>query len=347
MEALVSVIVPIYNVEKYLDQCIDSIVHQTYSNLEIILVDDGATDSCPQKCDLWKEKDNRISVIHKKNAGLGFARNSGLEMASGEYVMYIDSDDYISGNMIERLTAVAEQTKSDTVFCGLKRVYPDGTEAAIPASYNDQTFERGEIIDKVLLEMVGSLPESQEDANLFMSVWHALYSMEIIRKYAVRFPSERQIMCEDIIYHIDYLRRAQRVTCIADPLYFYRVNPKSLSRVYDSMRFERQKVLSQEIRTRLCEFVPADKVNLREDRRFLGGVRAQMLAIMKSQEKHKRQTFKAICEDAEVKRVLARYPYQRNPMRHRIFNFALKYRMSITLYLIVYCVNKQRSVSAQ
>lgn len=342
MEALVSVIVPIYNVEEYLDQCIDSIVHQTYSNLEIILVDDGATDSCPQKCDLWKEKDNRISVIHKKNAGLGFARNSGLEMASGEYVMYVDSDDYISGNMIERLTDVAERTKSDTVFCGLTRVYVDGSEAAIPAAYNDQTFERGEIVDKVLLEMVGSRPENQEDANLFMSVWHALYSMEIIREYAVRFPSERQIMCEDIIYHIDYLRRAQRVTYIADPLYFYRVNPKSLSQVYDSTRFERQKILSQEIRTRLCEFVSADKVNLREDRRFLGGVRAQMLATMASQEKHKRQLIKAICEDAEVKCVLMRYPYQRNPMRHRIFNFAVKNHMTGLLCMFTYFTNLRR-----
>ena len=338
-----SVIVPIYNVEKYLDQCIDSIVHQTYSNLEIILVDDGATDSCPQKCDLWKEKDNRISVIHKKNAGLGFARNSGLKIASGEYVMYVDSDDYLSSNMIERLIEVADNTKSDTVYCGLTRVYTDGTKVAIPAVYNNQTFERREIVDKVLLEMVGSRPEDQEDANLFMSVWHALYSMEIIRKYAVRFPSERQIMCEDIIYHIDYLRRAKRVTYIADPLYFYRVNPKSLSQVYDSTRFERQKGLSQEIRTRLCEFVPADKVNLREDRRLLGGARAQMLAIVASQEKNKRQLIKTICEDAETKCVLARYPYQRNPMRHRIFNFAMKYKMSITLYLLAYFVTKQRS----
>ena len=170
-----SVIVPIYNVEKYLDQCIDSIVHQTYSNLEIILVDDGATDSCPQKCDLWKEKDNRISVIYKKNAGLGFARNSGLKIASGEYVMYVDSDDYLSSNMIERLIEVADNTKSDTVYCGLTRVYTDGTKVAIPAVYNNQTFERREIVDKVLLEMVGSRPEDQEDANLFMSVWHALY----------------------------------------------------------------------------------------------------------------------------------------------------------------------------
>ncbi len=344
MNPLVTIIVPVYNVEKYLDKCIESIIKQTYSNLEILLVDDGSTDSCYQKCEKWKEKDGRIIVVHKKNAGLGFARNTGLELASGEFVMYIDSDDYISSNMVERLLTVAKETESDTVYCGLTRVYTDGSEIAVPAAYDNQTFEKSEIIDKILLEMVGSRPDDKEDANLFMSVWHALYSMKIIRKYSIRFPSEREIMCEDIMYHIDYLRRAERVTYIADPLYFYRMNPKSLSQVYDSTRFERQKVLSNAIRESLGRFLNVEMYTEREDRRLLGGVRTQILAIVASNEKDKRTLIDNICKDEMVRIILKRYNYKKNPFKHRIFNVALKYRLVFVLYLLSYGINKRRSM---
>ena len=96
MEALISVIVPVYKVEKYLDQCINSIVNQTYRNLEVILVDDGSPDGCPQLCDAWAKKDSRISVIHKENQGIGMARNTGMDHASGAYICFFDSDDFIS-----------------------------------------------------------------------------------------------------------------------------------------------------------------------------------------------------------------------------------------------------------
>jgi glycosyltransferase involved in cell wall biosynthesis len=100
---LISVIVPIYNVEEYMDECVQSILSQTYSNLQIILVDDGSTDSCPQKCDVWAEKDARIQVLHKKNGGLSSARNAGLKVATGEFISFIDSDDFIDEHMYEKL----------------------------------------------------------------------------------------------------------------------------------------------------------------------------------------------------------------------------------------------------
>ena len=100
---LISIIVPIYNVEKYIKKCIDSIINQTYTNLEIILVDDGSPDNCGKICDKYKEKDDRIKVIHKKNGGLSDARNAGIDIATGEYITFIDSDDYVAENYIEVL----------------------------------------------------------------------------------------------------------------------------------------------------------------------------------------------------------------------------------------------------
>ena len=116
---LISVIVPIYKVEKYLNNCIESIVCQTYKNLEIILVDDGSPDKCPQICDEWKKKDNRIKVIHKKNGGLSDARNAGIDIASGEYYAFIDSDDKIMPRMIEMLYNAVLINGSKLSVCNL------------------------------------------------------------------------------------------------------------------------------------------------------------------------------------------------------------------------------------
>lgn len=339
MDKLVSIIVPVYNVEKYLNVCIKSIVNQTYTNLEIILVDDGSKDKSGQLCEKWKSADQRIQVIHKENAGLGFARNSGLDIATGDYVMYIDSDDYISKNMVQKLLDTAEITGSDTVFCGLVRVMEDGRMIPMPAYYENKSFKGNEIIDDVLLEMVGSKPECSNDANLFMSVWHAIYSRKIIEKYSIRFPSERIVMCEDIMYHIDYLRRASCVTYIKDPLYYYRVNPKSLSQVYDESRFKRQKELSIEIKSSLSKFVNAEKIDLHENRRFLGGVRSQILAIAGSKENDKVKKCKAIVKDDYLRTVLKDYPYNKNPLKHRIFNILIKNQCVYGLLILASTIN--------
>lgn len=121
MEKLISVIVPIYKVEQYINQCIESIVNQTYKNLEIILVDDGSPDSCPQICDDWKNKDCRIKVIHKKNEGLSKARNSGLEICTGDFISFVDSDDFLDKEMYEKLLQLFNTNQTDVAACQINR----------------------------------------------------------------------------------------------------------------------------------------------------------------------------------------------------------------------------------
>lgn len=125
MNEKISVIVPIYNVENYLDRCIESIVNQTYSNLEIILIDDGSPDNCPQMCDRWSEKDNRIVVVHKSNGGLSDARNVGLTIATGEYIAFVDSDDWIHAQYVEYLYKAIKEYKVDLAACNIRKVYTD------------------------------------------------------------------------------------------------------------------------------------------------------------------------------------------------------------------------------
>ena len=128
MEDLISVIVPIYNVEKYINRCIDSIIEQTYTNLEIILVDDGSTDNSGSICDEYAKKDNRIKVIHKENGGVSSARNVGLDTAIGQYITFVDSDDYIEKKYCEILLKTLKKQKADCVACGYNRIYKNKEE---------------------------------------------------------------------------------------------------------------------------------------------------------------------------------------------------------------------------
>ena len=120
---LISVIIPIYNVEQYLDRCIDSVKKQTYTNLEIILVDDGSPDNCGKMCDEYAEDDKRIKVIHKENGGLSDARNAGIEIATGEYITFIDSDDYVSLDYVEYMYKLLKDAGAKLSICGVMDVW--------------------------------------------------------------------------------------------------------------------------------------------------------------------------------------------------------------------------------
>ena len=141
MSQKVSIVIPIYNVEKYLDRCIKSVVNQTYSNLEIILVDDGSTDSSGSLCDLWAKNDKRIYVIHKQNAGLGMARNSGLELSTGEYIFFLDSDDYVDVTLVEKCLKKANEYDADVVIYGRTNVDEDGLLDVRKMTNVDDFFE--------------------------------------------------------------------------------------------------------------------------------------------------------------------------------------------------------------
>ena len=129
MGELISVIIPIYNVEAYLDECIASVIAQTYSNLEIILVDDGSPDNCPQMCDEWAAKDSRIRVIHKENGGLSDARNAGIDIATGEYIAFVDSDDWIEPEMYEIMLAALKNENADICACNILSCFPERRNA--------------------------------------------------------------------------------------------------------------------------------------------------------------------------------------------------------------------------
>ncbi len=146
MDDKISVIVPVYNVEKWLEECVESIVNQTYKNLEIILVDDGSIDKSSEICDDWKIRDSRIKVIHKKNGGLSSARNAGLDICTGEYIAFIDGDDYIKDNMFECLINIAEENNVDVVKCKMYLYYDETNTTKINPLKANKYYDKEELL---------------------------------------------------------------------------------------------------------------------------------------------------------------------------------------------------------
>ena len=146
---MISVIIPVYKVEKYLDKCVESVVGQTYSDLEIILVDDGSPDGCSAMCDAWAEKDGRIKVIHKPNGGLSSARNAGLVKASGEYVFFLDSDDTISANCIELLADAVRRDNSDICIANVARIDENGKPIKALLFDSDMLLSKDDVFEDI------------------------------------------------------------------------------------------------------------------------------------------------------------------------------------------------------
>lgn len=216
--SLVSVVVPIYKVEAYLKRCVDSIVAQTYQNLEIILVDDGSPDGCPQMCDDFAKSDSRIKVIHKKNGGLADARNAGLDIASGQYVTFIDSDDFIHTDYIEVLLDSMESKEADIAVAGFCKFT---SENVVVKAINEGAGKNISLKDVILSYC--SL-NSTESAT-FISCCNKLYRRELFD--TMRFPNGK--LNEDAFISYQLLVNATNgIVLIDEPLYFYYIRNDSI-----------------------------------------------------------------------------------------------------------------------
>ena len=202
----ISVIVPVYKVEPYLDRCLQSIVGQTYQSLEILLVDDGSPDNCPAMCDAWAERDSRIKVIHKSNGGLSDARNAGMAAASGEYVSFIDSDDWIEPEMMERLLKAMIKDQSDIAACTVKIVWEDNTPPQLMTVQENCVLEREEAQRALLKETLLKQP-----------VWYKLYKTDLVKK----IPFDVGKYHEDVFWSYQAVGAATRVSVIDYPGYNY------------------------------------------------------------------------------------------------------------------------------
>ena len=212
MKTKLSIIIPVYNVEKYLEICLDAVLRQSFQDFEVILVDDGSTDSSPALCDEAAKRDARIRVIHQKNRGLSAARNAGLDIAEGEWIGFIDSDDYPMPEMYEKLLDAAEENHADVALCNYFRVNEE-----------DQKIEQSETqISKGVLNREKALRKALN--VVFQIACNKVYRRQIFEN--LRYPTGK--FNEDFFLVTEIYSRAQRVACVEDALYAYRVTSGSI-----------------------------------------------------------------------------------------------------------------------
>lgn len=204
----ITVIIPVYNVEKYLVRCLESVIHQTYKNLEIILVDDGSTDTSGMICDRYAVEDARIKVIHQKNGGLSAARNTGIEAATGDYIAFVDSDDFIEITMYEEMEKLAEEHQAELVACRYYCVYKDHE--------TDDSTGRITVYDEPL-SMLKQYLKEEETFLIQHAAWNKLYYKDLLKEE--RFPVGRWY--EDVVFSAKVLSRVQKGVYLDKALYHY------------------------------------------------------------------------------------------------------------------------------
>ena len=335
MKDCISIIVPIYKVENYLRRCINSILNQSYKNIEIILVDDGSPDNSGLICDMYAEKDSRIKVIHKKNEGLGMARNSGLNCASGKYVTFVDGDDYIESTHIEKMYRLIKKTGADTCIAGYTKVFTDKKVKHVNICAGKVYKEN--IKECILPRMCGA--DIHGEDYIEMSVCMVLLSNQIIRQNKLQFVSEREFVSEDLVFDFDYYPLSKGV-CVSDAVdYFYCDNEGSLTTKYRGDRFESQIKLYKLLLDKAKQIKIDNLCKIRLQNTVLAIARYSIKLEYKFASINGNDTANdnvhKICEDDTLKNILNEYDDKGIRMASRVVNFMIKHQKYVFLKIIM------------
>ena len=342
----VSIIVPVYNAEKYLERCINSLKNQSLKSIEIILVDDSSTDSSLEMCNKMAVEDSRIKVIHKVNEGAGYARNAALEIVTGEYIGFLDSDDFVEIDMFKTLYDKAVQYDSDLVMSGV--LFVDGNmfskegECKRKTYFDEDThFDTEDSLKKLRMGIVGATPEDSDDSKYGMSIWKNLFKTEVIKKNNITFKSEREMLSEDALFMIDYISCIDKAIGINEAFYNYCRNEDSISKSYKKDRFEKSLVFVSEVEKRFKKDINPEEYHIYIDRFWQAMCRVLCSQeIMYAKDNNIKYTdlikrLKAVCTHSLTVRALKSYPIGTLPLKQRMFAYGMKYRLYFLLKILV------------
>lgn len=330
---LISVIVPVYNVEKYLNECILSLINQTYKDIEVIMIDDGSSDSSGQICEEYAKEYNNFFAFHKKNAGLGMARNTGLEHINGHYVVFLDSDDYLEPNFIEVLYNEMIKNKVDMCKGGFRRI-TDQKDIKSIRKYKNEVYPKEKAKKILIPRMIGSSPDKHD--SIEMCVTGAIYNADIIKAHNLKFPSERELISEDLVFNIDYMQYASGACTIDYIGYNYRINISSLTKSYRSDRFDACKVFYLAMKDKLNKLGYDNNTLYRLQRLFFVYIRmciSQERSNVSSNDRKKSiKIIDKICDDNVVRDCIKKYPVSKLGIKQSLFLNLINKRAAKLLY---------------
>ncbi|WP_139906065.1 glycosyltransferase [Clostridium thermarum] len=251
MKPLLTVIIPVHNAEKYLCQCIESVLVQTLSNIEVVAVDDGSTDDSGKILYMYALKDTRLKVIHMENLGVAEARNEGMKHIRGEYVTFVDSDDWIDTDMYEEMLKIAKKQDIDIVMCGYIREFENHSKIKNMGLEDGLIMYKEEISKYFMRQMVGPIkgePYITENLDMHSVVWNKIYKTEIVKN--IEFCSLKEIgSCEDLLFNLTTFSKANSIAYINKSFYHYRkVLISSVSNAYRPNLLEKRMNLIEKIR---------------------------------------------------------------------------------------------------
>lgn len=316
MNTLISIIVPIYKVENYIKQCVDSIISQTYKNLEIILVDDGSPDSCPQICDDYAKQDSRVKVIHKPNGGLMSARQTGLKQATGDYVGFVDGDDWIEPDMYAHFAAAIEKYKPDMALCEFLYSFSDKDEKStqlLDKSFFTKTEMEKDIYPTMLFK------DRYYTFGINPCCWSKLFKRELLENnlYSV---TQKVKIGEDAAFTYPCLLEAGSLAYVDKYLYHYRVNQQSMTKSYDA-HLEDTILIPYEILKDVFSKYPYDlsmALNYYLLYAVNGVVRNEANPQCKKSKKEKKQTLKKFTSNKDVSDAAKNIDYSILPFHTKI-----------------------------
>lgn len=342
MQIKVSAIVPVYNTEQYLVRCVDSLLRQTMKEMQIILVDDGSVDRSAALCDEYAARDERVLAIHQKNQGPAMARNAGLVQAKGEFVGFVDSDDYVLPEMFERLYEKAADLGADMALSGLRQVggnlFASNEDVEICCFKKQEIFSGDTGRKKLLLGTVGSLPHEKQDSRYNFSVCKNIYKRKVIEEKGIRFEPERNL--EDVLFALNFIPCIKLAVGVPGAFYCYCRNRASLSKAYQKGQFRQTREKAAEICRRLEKIVPEAEFRIYTDRMLQARARVAIVqeiqyAIERGERKKELyRKLKEICRDEELSGLLLRYPWHKLPVKQAIFACAMRYQMVRVLCLL-------------
>lgn len=264
----VSVIIPIYNVEKYLRNCLDSVLNQTYKALEVILVNDGSLDKSLMICREYEKKDERIKVIDKPNEGVAIARNTGLEQATGEYITFVDPDDWIEPDMYEALVRQLEKWEAPISLCNF---YKDTNKKSQPKyfDFKDEVLIGDQVIEELVNNMIGVSDLLPKYVYIMGCVWRGLYRRDFIEEHHLRFVPQLTIM-EDLVFMVQILLKCNKVAIDQGLRYHYVQHNSSALHSYNEKMWDDQLIVYNQLEKSICEAGLEERMRNRLDYRYIG-----------------------------------------------------------------------------
>jgi len=329
---LFSVIIPVYNMEQLLARCLDSLINQTYKDIEIILINDGSTDNSGKICDKYKLKNSRIIVIHQENAGVSAARNSGLDKANGDYISFVDPDDWVDPDMYSILAESIHKKEADIIRFNAYRKNEIINRLPFKNEYSEEQLD-----EKIILPLIGS--ETFGGMFILGVLWLHLFKREVIEKNNIRF-NKKLRRCEDRLFTLTVILHARNIVFIDPVLYHYEVNEGSLSNKYDPLRWEQEKIYLTELQKEYTNFKPGEFVERADIRikseyllRAVTSINNEFFSDNRKRFFSKYRNTKGIINNTNVRKAVKEVSTERLGLKGNIILTLIKYRLSFLLSL--------------